>query len=210
MIVPVKLIQLAKSRLRGFTPAARQRLAWAFALDTVLAAASSQAVDRVVVVTNDPDAARFEEVGAEVIGDQPDAGLNPALSHAVRVVRRDAAVSVAALSADLPCLRHEDLTRVLALAPAPRWFVPDWQRSGTTLLAAAGAARWQPAFGESSRLRHLELGMVEVGLEGMERLRCDVDTLADLRAARLLGVGAHTSQVLVEHTIDDVPTEWLA
>lgn len=199
VIVPVKLTQLAKSRLAGFTPAVRQRLALAFALDTVSAAAASAAVSRVVVVTNDPNAERFENIGADIIPDRPDAGLNPALRHAATEVRRAGAITrLAAVSADLPCVRAGDLTRALTSAPAARWFVPDSHGTGTTMLAADAGSRWQPSFGEGSRDQHLALGMVEAQLEGIERLRRDVDTRADLRIARLLGVGAHTTRALDE------------
>ncbi len=77
MIVPVKQTAQAKSRLIGLAPDHRRELALAFALDTVNAALSATGVRRVVVVTNDPEAVEFERLGAEVLPDRPDAGLNP-------------------------------------------------------------------------------------------------------------------------------------
>src|ERR1700712_3439645 len=82
IIIPVKQTTIAKSRLTGFDPATRRRFAIAFAQDTVTAALGCPEVRRVVVVTDDPVAGVLRELGAEVIPDAPDAGLNAALRYA--------------------------------------------------------------------------------------------------------------------------------
>ena len=109
----------------------------AMALDTVAAALASPVVGRVVVVTDDPvpgEAAAL--LGAEVIADVPDAGLNPALAYAATLVRpRGATASlpgVAALPADLPALRTEDLTEALRQA----------EEAARRPAAGAGARSW--------------------------------------------------------------------
>ena len=98
------------------------------AADTVRAAAACPAVAAVVVVTDDPAAARaLGALGARVVADEPDAGLNPALAHGAAV----AAASwpdrgTAALAADLPALRPAELARGLrAAARWPEAFVAD-------------------------------------------------------------------------------------
>lgn len=197
LVVPLKPLARAKSRLAPVTgPELRPRLALAFARDTVAAALSCPAVLDVVVVTDDPEArAALTALGAHVVPDEPDRGLNAALAHGEQAVRaRRPRAPVAALNADLPALRPTELTRVLDYsAKFPRAFVTDAAGIGTTFLSAAPGVELRPAFGGPSRARHLDSGAVEIGLTGIDSVRQDVDTGEDLRAALALGVGAHTA-----------------
>src|SRR5947209_10589199 len=80
-VVPVKRLPLAKTRI-ALPADLRAELALAIAADTVAACRATSAVARIVVVTDDEDAAaRLAELGAVVVPDAPDAGLNPALRH---------------------------------------------------------------------------------------------------------------------------------
>jgi 2-phospho-L-lactate guanylyltransferase len=194
VVVPVKRLVLAKSRLAAYGDERRQALALAFAADVVLAAVT---VAEVLVVTDDERAGPIlAALGARVVPDDPDAGLNPALAHGVELLRAGSPqLGVATLSADLPALRAADLAAALADVPAGRRaFVADVDRTGTTLLAAGPGAELLPAYGPGSRATHLASGAVE--LEAAESLRRDVDTPDDLAAAVLLGVGPHTREAL--------------
>lgn len=194
VVVPVKRLTVAKTRLAAYGQDARRALALAFGCDVVSAALSCELVTQVLVVTDDVDAARvLAALGARIEADSPDAGLNPALAHGADLVRAAAGdVGVVTLSADLPALQPADLAGVLAEVPAGgRAFVPDAAGTGTTLLAAAPGARLDPAYGPDSRQRHLLSGAVE--LPGTPALRRDVDTPQDLRAALSLGVGVRTA-----------------
>jgi 2-phospho-L-lactate/phosphoenolpyruvate guanylyltransferase len=206
VIIPVKRLTVAKSRLRGSLPDVdHDALVLAMAMDTVTAALASPIVGRVVVVTGDVvagEAAR--EIGAEVIDDVPDAGLNPALAYAAATVRpRGGSLpGVAALAADLPALRAEDLTDALRGAEAVaasratpiRAYVADAAGTGTVLLAASPDAGLEPCFGADSAAAHAASGAV--ALTGAWRtLRRDVDTAVDLRDAVRLGVGPRTARL---------------
>lgn len=196
VIVPVKPTARAKSRLSSLQPGARSELALAFALDTVAAAVATVGVRRVVVVTNDPDTNAFTRIGAEVIPDRPDAGLNPAFVHgAHHVSHTDPTSGLVALAGDLPALTTDVLTTALRAAPSRRWFVADAVGTGTTLLATMGT-RLSPSFGPHSRAAHRASGAVELELAGLARLRRDVDTEVDLWDAVRLGVGVHTRETL--------------
>jgi 2-phospho-L-lactate guanylyltransferase len=199
LIVPVKHLHLAKSRLAAFGDRGRADLALAFALDVVEVALTCAAVARVLVVTDDDRAAReLAALGAQVVRDQPDAGLNPALTHGAQLLRKEEPdAGVAALSADLPALRSADLADALTLVTG-RAFVTDTAGVGTTLLAAAGGHDLLPAYGPRSRLRHLESGAVE--LPGTPALRLDVDTPEDLTRAVDLGVGPRTAAAVAALT----------
>ena len=213
VIIPVKRLDLAKTRLReDLGQAELEDLVLAMALDAVAAALASQVVGRVVVVTADPAAARSAEIlGADVVVDVPDAGLNPALAYAARIVRPTGAAAtlpgVAALAADLPAVRTSELTEALRAAQAVNaWpgraptrptpppcgrFVADAAGTGTVLLAAPPGVRLEPCFGAGSAAAHAASGAVE--LPGMwPGLRRDVDTAVDLAEAVRLGVGPRT------------------
>ncbi len=197
LVVPLKPLAVAKSRLAAAVGASRAGLALAFAQDTVAGALSCTAVADVVVVTDDAEAGReLARLGARIVPDAPAAGLNAALAHGARQVRRARpGAAVAAMNADLPALRPPELLRVLEAASVfPRAFLADAAGIGTTLLSAAPDVELAPSFGGPSRARHSASGAAEISLTGVESVRRDVDTGADLRTALVLGVGRHTAR----------------
>lgn len=200
-IVPVKRLALAKTRLR-LPRQLRAKLALAMAVDTVAAARAATCIDQVVVVTDDDAAAEAtREIGAVVVDDQPDAGLNPALLHGAAVaMATDPARGVVAMSSDLPALTGGALDHVLEGIPVgTATFVADAAATGTVLLAARPAELFRPLFGPDSARRHAAAGAVDVTGRADSRVRRDVDTLANLAAAAALGCGAATEKVLAEH-----------
>ncbi|MCU1587414.1 MAG: hypothetical protein JWN31_907 [Frankiales bacterium] len=191
IVVPVKRLALAKTRLSSYGDSGRRSLALAFAADVVVVAVQVAAV---LVVTDDEEAAPIlSALGARVVADDPDAGLNPALEHGVDLLRSQRSdLGVATLSADLPALVPADLAWALAqVGRGERAFVADVDGTGTTLLAAGPGAQLMPSFGHGSRADHLSSGAVE--LAAAPGLRRDVDTPEDLTAALALGVGPHTA-----------------
>ncbi len=200
LVIPVKTLVAAKTRLAAATGPHRTRLAVAVACDTVAAALSCPLVARVIVVTADPAAAGpLTALGAEVVHD-PDRGLNTALrtgaAHAVRLAPGDA---VGALQADLPALRPAELATALACAAEfDQSFVPDALDVGTTFYGVRPGRPFTPRFGGESRAKHLAGGAKELCPEGIDSVRRDVDTPDDLRAAIALGLGRHTAAVVAE------------
>src|SRR4051794_30900093 len=85
-VIPVKPLRVAKSRLRGAVPdAVHSALVLAMARDTVAAVLACPLVERVLVVSDDPrvrDA--VTTLGAQCVPDEPDAGLNAAITHGAR------------------------------------------------------------------------------------------------------------------------------
>jgi 2-phospho-L-lactate/phosphoenolpyruvate guanylyltransferase len=204
LLVPVKPLHLAKSRLRtaGLLDGDQHRaLALALVRDTIAAARSARGVRRLLAICSDADAVDVLRAdGTEVIPDEPDAGLNPALRHGARLLRADdPRAPVGALQSDLPSLRAAELDAALTgfatLAGAARAFCPDRAGTGTTLLLAAPGADLDPRFGPGSAAAHTASGAHR--LEGpWSTLRCDVDTPADLTAATRLGLGPRTTAAL--------------
>jgi 2-phospho-L-lactate/phosphoenolpyruvate guanylyltransferase len=198
LVVPVKPLTLAKSRLRGAVdPAAHAALVLAMVTDTVRAARRAAGVASVLVVTPDPVVAlAAEHAGARVVADEPGGGLNPALRHGARLLRaEDPDTVVGALQADLPALRPADLAAAITAAAGRRAYCADRRGDGTTLLLSARGGELAPRFGPGSAAAHRASGAL--ALRGpWASLASDVDTAADLRAAARLGLGVRTAGVL--------------
>ena len=225
VLLPVKVLAQAKSRLAALAGERRLELALALASDTVSAVVACPEVARVIVVTTDPVAGpRLSSLGALIVPEaRPVAGgrdsrqsawpspdgsqhqLNAALLHGAAVAaRRWPGTGLAALTADLPALRPAELAEALRAASdvAGPAFVPDAAGVGTTMYAVATAGQFRPMYGGASRARHAAGGAAELVLGGIAGLRQDVDTPDDLRAAVALGVGPRTAGVAAELLAD--------
>jgi len=201
LVIPVKELARAKSRLSGLAGPRRAELALAMAADTVAAAVACPVIAAVIVVTDDDVAgAALGSLGAVIVPDEPAAGLNPALVFgAAYAAARWPGRGRAALAADLPALGPAEIGRALAAASGwPEAFVPDAAGSGTTLYTAGPGAEFCPRFGPGSRDRHRAGGAIELDLADVPGLRRDVDTPADLRSAAGLGLGPRTSVLAAE------------
>src|SRR5580693_7870094 len=225
VLLPVKVLAQAKSRLAVLAGERRLELALALASDTVSAVVACPEVARVIVVTTDPVAGpRLSSLGALIVPEarpvadgrdsrqsawpSPDGSqhqLNAALLHGAAVAaRRWPGTGLAALTADLPALRPAELAAALRAASdvAGPVFVPDAAGVGTTMYAVATAGQFRPMYGGASRARHAAGGATELVLGGIAGLRQDVDTPDDLRAAVALGVGPRTAGVAAELLAD--------
>jgi len=199
VVVPVKVLTQAKSRLARLGGERRAGLALAMAVDTVTAVLACPEAAGVIVVTDDQLAGdMLGGLGAEVIADTPTGGLNPALRHGAAFAReRWPRRGVAALFADLPAVRPAQIAAALIAARQwPTAFVADAAGDGTTLYTARPGAGFEPSFGLASRARHAAAGAVELDLDDTDGLRRDVDTPEDLQQATVLGLGPHTAELL--------------
>lgn len=214
LIIAVKRLDAAKSRLAAlFGAQVRERVVLAMLVDTITAARAVPGVGSITVVTPDPVvAAAVSALGAAVLTDPTPAGHRDPLNNAILaacLASADASdpgasdpgasstgsSNLVVLQGDLPALRTSELSAALAAAQAhPRSFVADRQGTGTAALFAFGVPL-QPLFGVDSAGRHRESGAAELTGD-WPGLRCDIDTPADLAAARALGVGAATAAAL--------------
>lgn len=195
VVVPVKRLAGAKTRLEAGSDADRADLALALALDTVRAALAARRVGAVLVVTSEPRVADAlaGSPAVRLVAD-PGAGLNAALAAGAAAAAGPG--QLALLLGDLPALTGPDLDAALVLAGAhPRSVVPDADGTGTTLLTALAGERLVPHFGEGSFAAHVGAGHTALP-DVAPGLRRDVDTAADLRAAARLGVGRATAAQL--------------
>lgn len=197
VVVPLKRLAEAKSRLSTLPGDLRRELVAAFLADTLAAVQECRSVGGVLVVTDEVSLAlALRAGGTDAIPDGVTGDLNASLVQgAAELLRTRPGLRPVALCADLPCLRAADLDAALTSAPedSPA-FVADAAGVGTTLYTAPSLDGFRPGFGRRSREQHLAAGARE--LDAGPSLRRDVDTPEDLEAARALGVGPRTALTL--------------
>lgn len=194
LVVPIKQLDRAKSRLRGAVPdEAHAGLVLAMLLDTVTAAAQVGLVQRILVVCEDERIpAAFTGTGIECVDERGLPSLNAALRFGADHLRMPGA-AVGALQADLPALRPADLATAIEEAAGRRACCADRSGTGTTLLLAAPDEPLNPRFGPGSAAAHRATGAARIG-DALASLRCDVDTADDLAIAAQLGLGKFTRE----------------
>lgn len=197
-ILPVRRWDHSKSRLQ-LSPVERALLARAFSLDVLQVLLDSEAVDRVVIVTDEPQLMALDSGGRIVVVRQRGRRRHRRLKEAVALGidwarNNDANTPVLVVPADLASLTVGSLLRALdRLRKHPLSYVPDLSGSGITLLYASRAAHMTAAYGRGSVGLHERAGYV--ACFGPEpRVRLDIDSLTDLRGALVLGVGPETSR----------------
>jgi 2-phospho-L-lactate guanylyltransferase len=206
LIIAVKRLAAAKTRLAPvFSARKRESVVLAMLVDTLTAASRAGAVRSITVVTpDDAAAAAAADLGADVLADPTPEGHPDPLNHAIAAAESAFAESfsdtrllanVVVLQGDLPALQTQELSAAIAAARHhKRSFVSDRPGTGTSALFAFGTSL-DPQFGPDSAARHRDSGAIE--LTGpWPGLRCDVDTPADMAAARRLGVGAATARAI--------------
>ena len=198
LVLPVKRLAVAKSRLSEVGDDLRRELVTAFVLDTVTACLECRSVAQVLVVTDEIVLVRaVRALGADAIPDGRPGDLNATVVQGVaELLRRQPDLRPAAMCADLPAARPEDLAVALERAAQVDGaaFVTDEAGTGTTLYTAPDLASFAPQFGAGSRAAHQASGATEI--DAPVTVRLDVDTPAHLAEARHHGVGSHTARVL--------------
>lgn len=198
VVVPVKPAAHGKSRL-DVPGLPRKDLARAIALDTLEAATACDVVAQVVVVTDDAALAREAAMipALRFVPEGDARGLDAAVASGVAAIDPGGRMPRAALLGDLPALRPADLGEALrAAASVPRAVVPDAEGTGSTLVTAGVGVEWASSFGDGSFARHVALGCEALKIPDASTLRRDVDTAAQLEAARALGLGPRTAALL--------------
>jgi len=195
-IVPVKGFDAAKMRLAGMLSGEhRSALAEAMLRDVLAAAAGCAAIAGIVVVTGDDSAARIAAgFGAEIVRTASDPGHNPAIRAGVSHVRERAS-TVLVLSADIPLLRAEDISRLASLhGPGPAVTLARAAADGgTNALLVSPPDIIDFMFGKASEQAHMEAAR-QVGAAArsltIPRMAFDLDRPEDV--ARFLRAPSST------------------
>jgi 2-phospho-L-lactate/phosphoenolpyruvate guanylyltransferase len=185
-ILPVKRLDWAKSRLDGaLSPERRRTLAAALMQNALQALLKSRALERVVVVSADPEALSLaRKHGAQVLAEKSVAGLNQALTDARTEASRQGAASLLVLASDLPLVTPSEVrTLVRELKGSGVTLAPDRRRQGTNALLLQPADAIEFAFGIDSFERHLQLAHnagIKARVCDLPGLAFDIDLPGDL------------------------------
>jgi 2-phospho-L-lactate guanylyltransferase len=199
LLVPVQRLDSALPRMKA-SASQRRDLALAFARDTVDAALKSSEVSEVVVITEDSVVKQtFRDTGVRVTQSMDPRSVWSAVTTAHRATSTRDVRPTAVVMGDLPALMPAELNAALRRAAEGPWSVycEDLLSGGTTFYASCHSA-FIPTLGPRSAAQNASLGAMRIGRD-LPGLRCDVDTLEDLKMAKHLGVGVRTSQVLARY-----------
>lgn len=196
VVIALKDIVRAKTRMDELTPALRQRLTITMLMDTVQAWLG--VTDTVIVVSGSPLVGTQLRAAGLTVTLLPDPGLdlNTAFTAGADHAAEHGAGRIIASVADLPALTADTAADIVAAAEdRPRWMVPDHAGEGTTMLGVSNAPL-DPAFEHGSAERHRASG-AEV-IDAPASARCDVDDLRLLADAHELGLGPHTTRLMYD------------
>ena len=206
-ILPVKRFALAKQRLSSSAPAAvRLELARAMVLDVLHALSLVAAIERTIVITDEPEiGAAARRHGATVLADTAAAGQSAAVALGIERALADCFERVLCVPGDCPALDPGDVQGLLLTEPhRPEVvIVPDRHGAGTNGLLLAPPDVIAPSFGPDSCGRHRSLANAcgaRCRLEHPPSLLLDIDTGEDLAVLReqleTHGLGAHGGEHL--------------
>jgi 2-phospho-L-lactate guanylyltransferase len=158
VIVPVKQLDAAKTRLAPALSARQRRLLARGLLDhTLKVLRGLKGIEGILVVSKDRAMlAAARKFGAGTVLEAKCDGLNRALARATAEAARRGAESVLILPTDLPLLSAEDIAQAMRMANLPPFVVlaPDRAERGTNLLYMAPPGVVRFSFGERSFQRH--------------------------------------------------------
>lgn len=197
-VLALKPVAGAKTRFTSVPGSLRAALVMAMALDVT--GALAEACDDVLIVSGEPTLpTRLAEAGidARIVPEPPVPGLNVALAHGAELAERRGHDTVLACVADLPGLQPRALQPLLGTHGPGRWYVPDLEGTGTTMLLARDVPL-DPLFEGPSAARHAGSGARPVLLE--DGARRDVDTVQALAAVP--HPGKNTTALLTEGGLD--------
>jgi 2-phospho-L-lactate guanylyltransferase len=183
----VKRFGAAKQRLAaGIDDERREALVAAMFEDVLEAIGEARAIERTIVVTDEPRAAEAGlAAGADVTPDPGGGHSEAALAGVARASELGAECAVL-LPIDCPLLDPRELERLLT--GLPKRFVavvPDRHGTGTNALVLAPPDAIRPAFGEGSRARHVAAARdagIPYAVDEPASLALDLDTPADVVA----------------------------
>lgn len=209
-VIPIKQLENAKRRLAGALTAEERKSLFSCMVQDVLAAASAaEAVDRIMVVTNDEAVAGLARpCGAEIMPEPAPPGLTEAVTGAGKALASEGVDTMLFLPGDVPLVTPDEIGVVLegfGLKPSPEFLiVPAADLGGSNCVACSPPDCMVFGFGEDSFRRHLALARaqgIDAGVAKLPGIGLDVDTPGDLNrfleAATRSGRDCHTLRYMV-------------
>jgi 2-phospho-L-lactate/phosphoenolpyruvate guanylyltransferase len=188
VIIPVKQLAQAKLRLAAvLSPAQRRRLVLTMLEDVLSVVSNVSAISDIIVVTPDAEVAALAmDHGTQILREEGQGGLNPALVSGLALARSRGAGRALVLPADVPLATAAEVAEIVESASGARsqmTVVSSRDGAGTNALLLAPPDAMQPEFGEGSFVRHVAQA-VALGLEfrvlRLPGVAADIDEPRDL------------------------------
>ena len=202
-VVPLKSAQHANSRLSSvLTSTERQRLFEAMLLDVLSALGDTNQLGGILAVTDCPVARRhLRRVGARLLDDPDEAGLNAAVAQAVYVLEKQGVEGFLTIPGDTPAVTAVEIDRVASLINESRGLalVPARDGRGTNCLAMSLPSMVPPLFGPDSVEAHIAAARrqnIKVQLLSLPGFGFDVDTPDDLLRVNEFSQASKTNMYL--------------
>jgi len=195
VIVPMKPLADAKSRLWTDVPTLQREGVILLMLDTVVRAAVDALGPGACVVVGGDGRVRAvaEEAGAEWQED-PGGGLNAALWQTMQAAYAEGCAATLFMPGDLPSVQQEDVVQIAAASedhthPVGVRAEPD---GGTNALLVPAACAFEPRLGQDSFAKHVAAAAnagATLRLLDLPRVAFDMDSFADMAWARANVIG---------------------
>lgn len=205
-VVPVKRFVAAKLRLAPVLDTSERaefaRAMFADVLDALMQ--SADLFSGIAVVTSDAEAANLaQRLGAGVVPDEPERGINAAIARAVAFLRIDAGEGLMVVPSDIPQVTRAAFTQAsLAVEASPSIAIAEAvDDGGTNLFACRPFGAVAPLFGEKSFDRHRRAALqakVAVHVLRIAELSLDIDRPQNLQAFLALGSRTRAHDFLVQ------------
>jgi len=189
ILLPVKAPSNAKQRLAAvLSSEERLALTWAMLKDVGRALAGAKLVDRIVVVTSDPEVIEHAlKQNWDVLQEANQFSESVSVDWASLCLMDQGAAVVLRLPGDIPLLRAEDVDSLLRVELPPRagLLVPSRDGSGTNALLRQPPNAFPSRFGPNSLYLHqqeADHAGVAVKVITNPRIGLDIDDMADLAA----------------------------
>ena len=186
-ILPVKSIGAAKQRLSGALSARERRDLFRHMLADVLAAVrDTKSLDRLLVVTRDPEVkALAEHHRARIFSTDADDGQSAAVNAAARMLSDEGVRRVITLPGDVPLVTAAEIDAVCDSLEtvAAMTIVPNSDETGSNSIACSPPCAIRFMFGEMSFPRHLreaEQREIATRVLRLAGLSLDIDVVSDL------------------------------
>jgi 2-phospho-L-lactate guanylyltransferase len=210
-LIPVKSFRSAKRRLSVVLgPMERSGLAAAMLVDTLELVSQVPSINKIVVVTRDPDARKLAlEHFADVFEEPETDGLNEALERAASKLVTDGAAGIVVLPTDVVLTEAKDLVWLLEshrLLKVNVTVAAAGTDFGTNCLVANPPSAVPFCFGKLSSLRHFDAANsrgYKARIVRIQNLDCDIDEVTDLQVLWNSGRQCHSWKCLAHHEAFD-------
>ena len=204
-VIPVKRFSAAKLRLAPILNAGERaelaRTMFEDVLDTLKQC--EDVVSEIIVVTSDFDAAASaRHRGLTVVLDEPECGINAAITHAIDTISPVADSGLVVIPSDIPQVSRTAVARAAAaIEKSPSLAIVEAaDDGGTNLFALRPIGAVPPLFGQRSFALHRSAALragIPVQTLRIPELSLDIDRPANLKAFLALGSRTRTHEFLI-------------